>query len=93
MTRFERLRKVIVDIISTSNNPEMAADDIMLLIKKELKNEEIPSWLSDEDYQHAVELYKNKKLDAVKFLTEIARPYSDTPLKWSHEFLNKHTTL
>ena len=53
------------------------------------KNKETPSWLSDEDYNTAVSLYKENNLEGVKFLTNIARPYQEGPLKWSYDFLQK----
>ncbi len=45
-------------------------------------------WLKQDDLDFAVELQKENKLDAVKWLSEIARPHCVTPLKTAKEILD-----
>ena len=46
-----------------------------------------PAWLDSDDFEFAKELYKENKLDAVKYVCNLARPHVLTPLKTSKELL------
>jgi len=46
-----------------------------------------PAWLDAEDFEFAKELYKENKLEAVKYLMSFARLQVKTPLKTCKELL------
>jgi hypothetical protein len=46
-----------------------------------------PAWLDKDDFEFAKELYKENKLDAVKYLMPFARLHVTKPLKTCKELL------
>lgn len=78
----DRILKSGVEI--TSNSPiheklQQAIDEV----NKSL----CPAWLDAEDFEFAKELYKENKLEAVKYLMPFARFQVKTPLKTCKELL------
>lgn len=50
-------------------------------------------WLNKDDLEFAIALYKKNRLDAVKFLTSLARPHSLTPFKVAKEILDTYNVF
>ena len=48
-----------------------------------------PSWLDKEEFEFSKELYKESKIQGIKYLLELSRPHKDNPLRWSKEFLER----
>jgi hypothetical protein len=47
-----------------------------------------PAWLDADDFEYAKELYKESKIDAVKYLMTFARRHVTKPLKTCKELLD-----
>jgi hypothetical protein len=47
-----------------------------------------PAWLDVDDFEYAKELYKESKIDAVKYLMKFARLHVTKPLKTCKELLD-----
>jgi hypothetical protein len=46
-----------------------------------------PEWLGTEDFEFSKKLFKESRIEGVKYLMELARPHVQYPLRWSKEFL------
>jgi hypothetical protein len=46
-----------------------------------------PAWLDNEDFEFAKMLFKDNKLQGVKYLYELAKPHTQNPLSWAKTFL------
>ena len=57
-------------------------------LKEQLVFNATYSWLKKDDLDFAIELQKENKLEAVKWLCEKAKPYVQNPLKQANEILS-----
>lgn len=49
------------------------------------------SWLKKEDLEFALKLYQSNRLEAVKWLSNVARPHTEAPLKTAIDIISEHT--
>ena len=88
------MKKLILKLADDINNGRIDDVEVKNIIKQYIgvsNHIHIPPWLSQEDIDIACAYYKSgKKLDSVKYICGIAKPYVEYPLKWSKEFMEKY---
>lgn len=46
-----------------------------------------PAWLDDQDFLKAKSMFKRNKIDAVRYLRELAKPHTKDPLRTAAELV------
>jgi hypothetical protein len=78
--------KILEKVASGELTPEKADEQLLGLF---FVSGRYP-WLNKDDLDFAIALQEENRLDAVKWLCEIARPHSLTPLKTAKEILDAY---
>ena len=81
----EELLQILQEVAVGIKTPIIARDRVLVLFG--VSN--CPAWLGSEDFEFVKMLYKENKLQAVKYLYELAKPHKQNPLSWSKEFLER----
>ena len=78
-----QLLQILQEVATGVKTPIIARDELLGLFG--VSN--CPSWLDNEDFEFAKMLFKENKLQGVKYLYELAKPHKQNPLSWAKTFL------
>jgi len=78
--------KILQQVANGELTPEQADEQLLGLF---FVSSRYP-WLNKDDLDFAIALQEENRLEAVKWLCEIARPHSLTPLKTAKEILDAY---
>ncbi len=78
--------KILQQVANGELTPEQADEQLLGLFFVSGRH----PWLNKDDLDFAIALQEENRLEAVKWLCEIARPHSLTPLKIAKEILDAY---
>jgi len=78
--------KILQQVANGELTPEQADEQLLSLFFVSGRH----PWLNKDDLDFAIALQEENRLEAVKWLCEIARPHSLTPLKTAKEILDAY---
>ena len=78
--------KILQQVADGELTPEQADEQLLGLFFVSGRH----PWLNKDDLDFAIALQEENRLEAVKWLCEIARPHSLTPLKTAKEILDAY---
>lgn len=78
--------KILQQVANGELTPEQADEQLLGLFFVSGRH----PWLNKDDLDFAIALQEENRLEAVKWLCEIARPHSLTPLKTAKEILDAY---